>query len=119
MIDRAGGRRAVERIKVDARDIVQEQFFALACGVVDADLADGFRVIFDGFNLRQQIRGQCGSAHLGESLYLLNRENRHDAGKNRRRDARRARTVSKAEEIIVVENGSFLRTFFQRFSLKK
>ena len=53
----------VQCIKVDAGGAVADEVFALARGVVGADVANGFDVVFDRFDASQKIR-EIGRAHV-------------------------------------------------------
>ena len=87
---------------MDAGYALLQQVQALLRGVVHPDMADGFGVVFDGFDLSKQLLGDCSAAHFGEALDLSDAQDRHDAGKDGQVDAGTSGPIAEGEEVVVV-----------------
>ena len=79
--------RPVHDVEVVTRSPVREQIADLGERPLDADQLDDVGVFGGNLQARGQLFWQRGTAQAGETLHLLERKYRHDAGHDRHGDA--------------------------------
>ena len=93
----------VEGVKVQPGRTAIEQLAALACGILDAVLADGVGIVAQFVEPRGERIRQFRAAHGAEFLDLPGVGHRDDAGEERRGDALPFQEIGKPKVVGVVE----------------
>src|SRR5262245_51586723 len=103
VVNLSGRVGAVERVKVDAADVVVQQVGALLGRPVDADPGDR-RIVPTPLDQPQQFRRVAGSCrHLGHRHHALFRRHRHDAGHDGHLDPGQLAPLAEVVEVAVLE----------------
>ena len=103
LIDGPRRRRTIQRVEVNAGDVVLEKRQTLLRRVVHPDVPHRLRIVLNRFNPLQQVARDARAAHLREPLDLFDAENRHDAGDDGDVDTGRHCSIAKRQKVRVVE----------------
>src|SRR5258708_4248128 len=75
-----GGVRAIERVKMNASDVVIQKVVTLFQGEVNADAPDHFAIVFASLDSAQKPgREARAPGQLGDAFEAIHGRNRHDA----------------------------------------
>src|ERR1051325_1005572 len=94
----------IQRVEVNARDIVIQKVVTLFQGEVNADTAHAFRIVFAPLQSAQKPRRKSRSTReRRDPRQSFEGSNRHDAGDNRNMNASQRAAFAEIEKIAIVE----------------
>jgi hypothetical protein len=95
---------AIERVKVNACDVVVQKIVTLFQGEVDADASDHFRIVFASLKSAQKLGREARAlGQLGDAVESVHGGNRHDARDNGDMNVGERTTFAEIEKVAIIE----------------
>ena len=96
--------RAIERVEMNAGNVVIQKIVTLFQGEVNTNAADHFGIVSASLQSAQKLGRETRAAgQLGDAFEAIHGRNRHDAGDNGDMNVGKGTTFAEIEEVAIIE----------------